>query len=74
MVWLDFGAYGMDDAELKRCMIEDAGLGLASGLMFGTEAKVVCASTPACPLATVSLAMEKLYAVFFGTLTPIIVQ
>lgn len=64
MVWLDFGAYGMDDAELKRCLIEDAGLGLSPGMMFGPGGEGCMRINLACPLETVSLAMEKLYAVF----------
>jgi cysteine-S-conjugate beta-lyase len=64
MVWLDFAAYGMDDAELKRCMIEEAGLGLSPGSMFGPGGDGFMRINLACPLATVRLAMEKLYAVF----------
>ena len=35
LVWLDFSFLGMDDRELKRFVIEEAGLGLNDGPMFG---------------------------------------
>ena len=39
MVWLDCTNLGMNEKELKRFMISEAGLGLSDGVLFGPEGK-----------------------------------
>jgi cysteine-S-conjugate beta-lyase len=64
MVWLDFSAYGLSDAELMHIIINGAGLGLSPGIMFGPGGEGCMRINLACPQVTVKLALEKLYACF----------
>lgn len=39
LMWLDFSAWGMSDAQLRKFVIEEAGLGLNYGPTFGSQGK-----------------------------------
>jgi cysteine-S-conjugate beta-lyase len=64
MVWLDFSATGMSDKELKKFMIEKAGLGLNEGTQFGSGGEGYMRINLACPRATLLKALEQLKAAF----------
>lgn len=64
MAWLDFRATGMNDAELKKFMIEKAGLGLNEGTQFGPGGSGYMRMNLACPRATLQKALEQLEAGF----------
>ncbi len=64
LLWLDFSAYGLPQAELDRCIIRGARLWLDSGTMFGAEGEGFQRMNIACPRATLAEALERLSAVF----------
>jgi cysteine-S-conjugate beta-lyase len=64
MLWLDFSATGMSDKELKKFMIEKAGLGLNEGTQFGSGGEGYMRINLACPRATLLKALEQLKAAF----------
>lgn len=64
LVWLDFRAYGLSDAELDKLIVEQAGLWLDSGAMFGKSGVGFQRINIACPRATLEQALEKLSKVF----------
>ncbi|KAF0194570.1 MAG: cystathione beta-lyase [Bacteroidetes bacterium] len=64
MAWLDFSATGMNDKELKKFMIEKAGLGLNEGTQFGPGGSGYMRLNLACPRATLLKALEQLKKAF----------
>ncbi|MBK6348163.1 MAG: putative C-S lyase [Bacteroidales bacterium] len=64
MAWLDFSATGMNDKELKKFMIEKAGLGLNEGTQFGPGGSGFMRLNLACPRATLLQALEQLKKAF----------
>ncbi len=60
MVWLDCTQLGMDEKELKRFMISEAGLGLSDGILFGPEGKGFQRINIGCPRKTLSDALIRL--------------
>lgn len=64
MAWLDFSATGMNDKELKKFMIEKAGLGLNEGTQFGPGGEGYMRINLACPRATLLKALEQLKTAF----------
>lgn len=60
LIWLDFSAYGMTQAELDRRIIEEAGLWLDTGTMFGAEGLGYQRINIACPRSTLKTALEGL--------------
>jgi len=64
MAWLDFSATGMSDKELKKFMIEKAGLGLNEGTQFGPGGSGFMRLNLACPRTTLLQALEQLKKAF----------
>ena len=64
MAWLDFSATGMNDKELKKFMIEKAGLGLNEGTQFGPGGSGFMRLNLACPRTTLVQALEQLKKAF----------
>ena len=60
MAWLDFNLTGMTDAELKKFMIEEAGLGLNEGVQFGPGGEGYMRMNLACPRPVLMKALEQL--------------
>lgn len=64
MVWLDFNAFNMDDEALKKYIINEADLGLNSGIDFGSGGSRFMRINLACPRKTVELAVKKIIDAF----------
>jgi cystathionine beta-lyase len=64
LVWLDFKAYGLDDKELNRRILYDAGLWLDGGSIFGKDGEGFQRVNIACPRETLKTALERLAKVF----------
>lgn len=64
LVWLDFRAYGLSDEELNKRIVEQAGLWLDSGAMFGKSGEGFQRINIACPRATLEQALERLAKAF----------
>lgn len=64
MAWLDFTSTGMSDKQLKKFMIEKAGLGLNEGTQFGPDGEGYMRMNLACPKATLLRALEQLKTAF----------
>jgi len=64
LVWLDFRRLGLGSAELENLVIEEAGLWLDSGTMFGDSGKGFQRINVACPRSILDQALKQLaYAV-----------
>lgn len=64
LVWLDFREYGLDDSEINRKIIKDAGLWLDKGSMFGKSGVGFQRINIACPRSVLTEALEKLARAF----------
>jgi cystathionine beta-lyase len=64
LVWLDFKAYGLDDRELNRRMLYDAGLWLDGGSIFGKDGEGFQRINIACPRETLKTALERIEKYF----------
>jgi cystathionine beta-lyase len=64
LLWLDFSAYGLAQAELDRRITEDAGLWLSSGTAFGTDGEGFQRINIACPRRTLETALARLAKAF----------
>lgn len=62
LVWLDCRELGMDNEELRRFMIEDAGLGLNEGYTFGRSLSGYMRLNAACPRSVLEQALKQLKA------------
>lgn len=62
LVWLDCRELGMDNEELRRFMIEDAGLGLNEGYTFGRSLSGYMRLNAACPRSILEQALKQLKA------------
>jgi cystathionine beta-lyase len=60
LLWLDFRAYGLSQAELDQRIIRGAGLWLDSGTMFGVEGEGFQRINIACPRPLLDKALYKL--------------
>ncbi|MFO7655960.1 MAG: PatB family C-S lyase [Bacteroidales bacterium] len=60
MVWLDCRKLGLDDKALKNFMVNEAGLGLSDGTLFGTEGSGFQRINIGCPRKILVEALEKL--------------
>jgi len=60
LLWLDFSAYGLTQAELDRRITERARLWLNGGTMFGPGGEGFQRVNVACPRAVVAEALERL--------------
>jgi cystathionine beta-lyase len=64
LLWLDFSAYGLSPKELDRRIAYGAKLWLDGGTMFGTAGAGFQRVNIACPRATLSEALNRLYREF----------
>lgn len=64
LLWLDFRALGLDDAEIERRMLWDAKLWLNNGNMFGPGGVGFQRINIACPRSTLTDAMERMRSAF----------
>lgn len=60
LMWLDFRAFNICQTSLKDFMINDAGLGLNCGEIFGKEGKGFMRLNVACPRQIIEKAMHQL--------------
>lgn len=60
MVWLNFSAMNLTDAQLNKFLITQAGLGLNQGIQFGKEGKGFMRMNIACPRTTLQKALDNL--------------
>lgn len=64
LLWLDFSAYGFSQEKLDRLIVQEAGLWLDTGTMFGKEGEGFQRINIACPRTTLETALERLDMVF----------
>ena len=67
LVWLDFKAYGLSDSELNSIIINEAGLWLDSGDIFGKAGEGFQRINIACPRRVLTEALERLTRAFEGS-------
>jgi len=60
MLWLDFRKLGIEAPELKKLLIEKAGLGFVEGPIFGPGGEGFQRVNIACPRATLEMALERI--------------
>jgi len=64
LLWLDFRAFGFDDDTLNNILINEAGVGLNSGSVFGEQGKCFQRMNLACSRTIVNEALERIYKAF----------
>ena len=64
LVWLDFRGYGLDDTEINKKIVKDAGLWLDKGSMFGKSGVGFQRINIACPRSILTEALERLALAF----------
>jgi len=60
MLWLDFRKLGIEEKELKKLLIEKAGLGFVEGPRFGPGGEGFQRMNVACPRVTLEMALERI--------------
>lgn len=60
LLWLDFRAYGLPHDELVRILIEEAKVGLNSGLDYGTDGEGFMRLNYGCPRATLEEGLRRI--------------
>lgn len=60
LLWLDCRALGLDDADLKRFMVEQAGVGMNPGITFGGQGSGFMRLNLGSPLSVIRQAMEQI--------------
>ncbi|HCE57472.1 MAG TPA: cystathionine beta-lyase [Prolixibacteraceae bacterium] len=66
LIWLDFSAYGMKDAELMKFTVEKAGVGLNNGGKFGNGGDGWLRLNIGCPRNILEEALRRLGSAFDG--------
>lgn len=66
LIWLDFTGYGLSDAEVNRLIVEEAGLWLDAGNIFGADGEGFQRINIACPWATLEKGLARLAGAFRG--------
>ena len=64
LLWLDFKAYGLTEEEREELIVNEAGLWLDSGSMFGPDGEGYERINIACPRKTLEKALDQLKEVF----------
>jgi len=64
LLWLDFRAFGFDDDTLNNILINEAGVGLNSGSVFGEQGKCFQRMNLACSRLIVNEVLERIYNTF----------
>jgi cystathionine beta-lyase len=62
LIWLDLNAYNFSEAELNRLIINEAGLWVDNGSIFGEEGKGFIRINIACPRSILQRAVDQLAA------------
>ncbi len=62
LLWLDCRALGLDDAELKRFFVQQAGLGMSPGTVFGAQGSGYMRMNIGAPRALILQALDKIAA------------
>ncbi len=60
LLWLDFSALELDDQSLKDFLINQAGIGLNQGIIFGENGSGFMRMNVACPLSLIEKALMQL--------------
>jgi cysteine-S-conjugate beta-lyase len=60
MLWLDFRRSGIDPPDLKKLLIEKAGIGFVDGCVFGKGGEGFQRMNIACPKALLEMAMNRI--------------
>ena len=66
LLWLDCRALGLDDRELKRFMVEQAGVGLNPGITFGNQGSGFMRLNLGSPREVIRQAMEQIEEAMAG--------
>jgi cystathionine beta-lyase len=66
LLWLDCRALGLDDKQLKDFFVQQAGVGLSPGAMFGTEGSGHMRMNIGAPRSVIMLALENISAALRG--------
>jgi cysteine-S-conjugate beta-lyase len=64
LVWLDFTAYGMNDKQLNKFLVENARVGLNNGGRFGRNGDGYMRINIGCPRSIVVEALNRIYEAF----------
>lgn len=64
LAWLDFSAFGLSDQQLQTKMIEEAGVVLNAGTIFGKQGTGHMRLNLACPKATLEAGLERIVKAF----------
>jgi len=64
LTWVDFSGYGLEEEEVDRILIEEAGVLLDNGTAFGEPGRGYQRFNVACARSTVQGAMESIQAAF----------
>jgi len=64
LLWLDFRGSGMKDDEIKRTLVEKAGVGLSPGNMFGLGGEGFQRMNIGCPRSVLQEAIERMAKAF----------
>ena len=64
LVWMDFRDANIDAKKLKKFIIEEAGLGLSDGFLFGEEGLGFQRLNLACPRSVLKKGLEGLLKAF----------
>lgn len=60
LVWVDFSGYGLSQEELDKLLVEEAGVLLDSGTMFGEAGRGFQRFNVACPQSVLTQALERI--------------
>ena len=66
LLWLDCRGLGLDDPELKRFMVEQAGVGMNPGITFGEQGSGFMRLNLGSPLGVIQAAMEQIQVAVAG--------
>ena len=66
LLWLDCRALGLDDGELKRFMVAQAGVGMNPGITFGEQGSGFMRLNLGSPLGVIRQAMEQIEVAVAG--------
>jgi cystathionine beta-lyase len=64
LLWLDFREFGLTDDEVKKILVEKAGIGMNPGNMFGSGGEGFQRMNIGCPRSTVQEAIDRIVAAF----------
>ena len=65
LLWTDFKSFGLSSTELKKKMIEKAGLGFSDGFIFGSDGAGFQRINIGCPQSVLENALNKIKSAFY---------